>query len=472
VATRKSSYQVRFAIQRFRYAATGRWAVSIRTYLLIVFPFGYLTAIERELALNDVSISKAASIAISGELACALYIFIMQAVLLKNRRIELQPIWKCAVVWIGAGFFRGFITTIYAGWGLDYDFVLANRLVPGITYTAATMSLVAFFFGSIERKRIEIKALNSLGNILEQEQSNLNQLELQNRSQAQHVLKTQLLPQIDSLQDGIKQLLAKADNNDDSDRLTELYQQSLAVSNSLKSQKTLINSNPMPSTNQRDGSTSYSYWNALLPKTISVRITFLLLILGSFSGQYSRNGIEGVKAGFIGAIVLTIFIFPLAQIIKRNMRGKSVAYPLAYLGAFTVQAIYNLMQPKLGLNLSNPYPPWYSGIKTTYGVYIASIIASMLVYVQGTFKDMVESGKKLRTNVDRLNQENLALEQSILESQFGSLQGKISGVTMALHMMGSMPSIDQKRKSELLAGANELLDEALRNLDSIRGSTI
>jgi len=35
-----------------------------------------------------------------------------------------------------------------------------------------------------------------------------------------------------------------------------------------------------------------------------------------------------------------------------------------------------------------------------------------------------------------------------------------------------MPSIDQKRKSELLAGANELLDEALRNLNSIRGSTI
>jgi hypothetical protein len=462
---------VRFAIQRFRYAATGRWAVSIRTYLLIVFPFGYLTAIERELALNDVSISKASSIAISGELACALYIFILQAVLLKNRRIELQPIWKCAVVWIGAGFFRGFITTIYAGWGLDYDFVLANRLVPGITYTAATMSLVAFFFGSIERKRIEIKALNSLGNILEQEQSNLNQLELQNRAQVQQVLQTQLLPQIDSLQDGIKQLLVKADG-DDSDRLAELYQQSLAVSNSLKSQKTLISLNPMTSTNKSDVSTSYSYWNALLPKTISVRITFLLLILGSFSGQYSRNGIEGVKAGFIGAIVLTIFIFPLAQIIKRNKRGKSVAYPLAYLGAFTVQAIYNLMQPKIGLNLSNPYPPWYSGIKTTYGVYIASIIASMLVYVQGTFKDMVESGNKLRVNVDRLNQENLALEQSILESQFGSLQGKISGVTMALHMMGSMPSIDQKRKSELLAGANELLDEALRNLDSIRGSTI
>jgi hypothetical protein len=471
VATRKSSYQVRFAIQRFRYAATGRWAVSIRTYLLIVFPFGYLTSIERELALNDVSISKAASIAISGELACALYIFITQAVLLKNRRIELQPIWRCALVWVGAGFFRGFITTIYAGWGLDYDFVLANRLVPGITYTAATMSLVAFFFGSIERKRIEIKALNSLGNILEQEQSNLNQLELQNRSQAQQVLQTQLLPQIDSLQDGIKQLLVTADG-DDSDRLAELYQQSLAVSNSLKSQKTLISSIPMTSTNKSDESNSYSYWNALLPKTISVRITFLLLILGSFSGQYSRNGIEGVKAGFIGAVVLTIFIFPLAQIIKRNMRGKSVAYPLAYLGAFTVQAIYNLMQPKIGLNLSNPYPPWYSGIKTTYGVYIASIIASMLVYVQGTFKDMVASGNKLRVNVDRLNQENLALEQSILESQFGSLQGKISGVTMALHMMGSMPSIDQKRKSELLAGANELLDEALRNLDSIRGSTI
>ena len=73
---------MKFALQRFRYAATGRWAVSIRTYTPIVMPFGFLTSIEREQSFNRTSITQAAVIAVGGELACALYLFIMQTVLL------------------------------------------------------------------------------------------------------------------------------------------------------------------------------------------------------------------------------------------------------------------------------------------------------------------------------------------------------------------------------------------------------
>lgn len=427
-------------------------------------PFGFLTSIEREQSFNGTSITEAVEIAVGGELVCALYIFIMQTVLLGNRYQRLQPLWRCLIVWFGAGFIRGFFTACNANWNFGYEFDFLNRIFPSMTYTGLAMALVAFFFGSIERKRIEIKALNSLDQILQTDQENLIKAEERQKVVAQQVFQNQILPQINSLQDGINKLLKDPQNQLDSRSLKTLYEQSVVVANSLQSQKEnykkLSATNPQPDKDQN----SYSYWRALVPRTISVRITFITLLLGSFSGQYSRNGIEGVKAGFVGAVIVTAYIFPLAQIVKRNMRFKAAAYFFAYMGAFVLQAVYNVIQPKLLLVLDNPYAPWYSAIKTTYGLYLASVIASMLVLVQDSFKNLIESGAQLEKNVELLHLQNLVLKKSITESQFGTLQGKISGVSMALHLMGTMESIDQKRKTELLSGASDLLKESLNAL--------
>ena len=452
---------MKFALQRFRYAATGRWAVSIRTYTPIVMPFGFLTSIEREQSFNRTSITQAVIIAVGGELVCALYIFIMQTMLLGNRYQRLQPLWHCLVVWFGAGFVRGFFTACNANWSFGYEFDFLNRIIPSMTYTGFAMALVAFFFGSIERKRIEIKALNSLDQILQTDQESLIEAEEQQKVVAQQVFKNQILPQINSLQDGINALLKDTQNQTDSRGLKALYEQSVAVANSLQSQKESFQNQRAINSKSDNNQDPYSYWSALIPRVLSVRITFIALLLGSFSGQYSRNGIEGVKAGFVGAVIVTAYIFPLAQIIKRSMRFKTVAYFLGYMGAFVLQAVYNVLQPKLLIVLDNPYAPWYSAIKTTYGLYIASVIASMLVLVQGSFKSLIESGAQLEKNVELLHLQNLALKQSITESQFGTLQGKISGVSMALHLMGTMESIDQKRKTKLLLDASELLEESL-----------
>jgi hypothetical protein len=427
-------------------------------------PFGFLTSIEREQSFNNTSISQAVVIAVGGELACALYISVMQSVLLGNRYQRLQPIWRCLLVWFGAGFIRGFFTACNANWSFGYEFAFINRLIPSITYTGFAMALVAFFFGSIERKRIEIKALNSLDQILQTDQISLAEAENAQKVIAQQIFQNQILPQINSLQNGINELLKDSKNQTDSKSLKTLYEQSVAVANSLQSQKGKLQNQQVMNSQSGENQNPYSYWSALLPRTLSVRITFITLLLGSFSGQYSRNGLEGVKAGFIGAVIVTAYIFPLAQIVKRDMRFKSVAYFLGYTGAFVLQAVYNVIQPKLLLVLDNPYAPWYSAIKTTYGLYIASVIASMLVLVQGSFKNLIESGAQLEKNVEILHLQNLALEQSITESQFGTLQGKISGVSMALHLMSTMESIDQKRKTELLSGASQLLKESLNSL--------
>lgn len=463
---------MKFALQRFRYAATGRWAVSIRTYLAIVFPFGYLTSIEREELLDAKSISQAALIALGGELVCALYLYVMQALLLGNRTRELQPLWRCLFVWFSAGLVRGFFTALNASLGFDQSYNFGVRLPAAIFYTGVAMALAAFYFGTIERRRLEVRAMNSLSKVLEAEELGLTEIEVERRLHALAVIEDQLLPQVNQLRNGIKNLLAStwaAGSKDVEDRTLEaLYQQSLSLSRSLDEQKKSYGANVIEKPLKSVGDGSFSYFAALLPKVISIRVTFVMILVGSFSGQFARNGFNGVIAGAIGATVITLYLLPFSQLLKRKLVSVWIIYPFAYVGVFLVQGSFNLLQPKVGITLEYPFPAWYSGLKTAYGVFIASIIASLIISVQDKFEGETERGTKLSKKVENISTRNQFLEDSIFVSRYGTLQGKITGVTMALHLMGEMKNVSNERRSELLTEANEMLAESINEIERLR----
>ena len=463
---------MKFALQRFRYAATGRWAVSIRTYAAIVFPFGYLTSIEREELLNPSSLSQSALIALGGEMVCALYLFIAQGVLLSRRAKEMQPLWRCIFVWFSAGLVRGLFTALNAKLGFDLSLSLGVRLPSAIFYTGSAMALAAFYFGTIERRRIEARALRSLGMVLEQEESELSEIEARQRNEVIKVIEQQLLPQANHLRNGIKNVLATtwaSDSKGVEEKIFEdLYLQSLNLSQALDVQK--INYEKLnPANKVKDQNiASFSYISAFLPRVISIRVTFLMILIGSFSGQFARNGIDGVKAGIIGAIVVTLYLIPFSQALKRKALSPGIIYPCAYVGTFLVQAAYNTVQPILGISLEYPFPAWYSALKTTYGLFMASIIASLIISVQNKFDGESQKGADLREKVENLNHRNQFLEKSLFISRYGTLQGKITGVTMALHLMSGMGNISSQRRSELLSEANEMLAVSIEEIEKFR----
>jgi hypothetical protein len=472
VATRKSSSEVNSALQRFRFAATGRWAVSIRTYVAIVFPFGFLTSIEREQLLNPGPLSQSALIALGGELACALFVFVTQALLLGNRTRELVALWRCVFLWFGAGVVRGTFTALNAFWGFDRDYDFGVRIPAALFFTGSAMALSAFYFGTIERKRIQSRALFTLGTFLEQDEAQLAQIAVERRLKAIEVIEVELLPKVSQLKNGIKSVLLTTPPDEsqeiDKDELEILYNQSRDLASALDDQKQSYDNLPERLNSSVSRENSSSYISAILPKVISIRVTFLVIIIGSFSGQFARNGLEGLIAGFLGAIIITSYLLPISQLIKRNLGPYKVLIFLAYLGAFVVQAGYNVIQPKIGIILDFPFPPWYSGIKTTYGVFIASIIATLIIEVQGKFESEIERGSDLIQKVDDLNTRAELLEMSVFEGRYGTLQGKITGVTMALHLMASMNNITVERKSELLSGANDLLSESLSEIEKLK----
>jgi hypothetical protein len=454
--------------QRFRYAATGRWAVSIRTYLVLVFPFGFLTSIEREQLLNGVGITRAATIAFAGELAASLYLFLAQLFILGDRKTKLQSLARCIFVWVSTGLVRGGFTAFYAQWAFGFDLELPIHLPAAILFTAGAMAVTAFYFGTIERKRLETQALHSLGGVLHQEHSGLNDLEVEKRKQVLSVFEAQLLPQVSALRSGIQKLLVGQDQNSEQG-LHQLLTQSQEISKAINQQKLEYEGGIKSSSDEYNSGSQIPYWSQLIPKIISIRLTFFVLLLGASTGQFPRNGIKGVAAGVIGAIFITSILLPISILIKRYPSQRHFLMPLGFAAAFSVQYVFNLLQPTLGFVLNNPYTPWYSGLKSVYGVYISSVIASLLVNTGREFEGANIKGSNLRDAIHLLSLRSEVIDQSLFDTRFGTLQGKIAGVTMALHLMDtqSLGQISSSRKKELLESANELLGESMRTIESL-----
>jgi hypothetical protein len=99
------------------------------------------------------------------------------------------------------------------------------------------------------------------------------------------------------------------------------------------------------------------------------------------------------------------------------------------------------------------------------------MVASLLIDTTENFEGLKIGSDALRANIMDLdrNQENLA--QHIFTTQFGTIQGKISGVIMALQLLQNIveESSHQDKKRELIASANLLLVDTLHEINDLSG---
>ena len=452
---------MREALERFRVAATGRWAVSIRSYILAV-PFAMAINVERENVLNPGNFATSLAICLAGEFASYLYLYLAQATLLKHRRERLQRLSTCIFVWFSAGTVKGIFFTLYAvmAHGYDPDF-LARAFVPTM-FSGFSCALLAFYFGTIDRRRIESKALNSLGEFLNADQE-LGHSDIESaRIEAVRVLRETLAPQLEKLEDSLSRLSFA--NTESQDLFTSLASESadLGVQIEVEAQ-TISKSESKEAPQGRRAPREISWLSGLIPQVISVRITLILYILGMTSGQLTRNGALGVASGLVGAVILTVIVFSL-RVYSRKLRGQKrttfifASFPIVFL----TQMFYVSNLSHIGFNLDDPYTPWYSALKTIYGFYIASIIASLIVDTSTEFKYSVTESDKMRLRLAMQEIEQEALNRHLFTTRFGSVQGKITGVTMALQLLSnqSLETSDPKKNEELISGAISILRDA------------
>jgi hypothetical protein len=450
---------VKEALERFKVASTGRWAVSIRIYMLTV-PFAVLINMERENILNPGNSTRSFAICMFGEFASYLYIFVAQATLLKHRRIRQQRLLTCLFVWFSTGTVKGIFFVIYAVWAYGLEFDFPQRIIAPTLFAGISSGMLAFYFGSIERRRIESKALDSLDEFLSIDEGVMVAADAKARKEAVATLQSTLGPQIEKLQSVTSSMAlgatsAKAEVN-------LVLQQSQAIASAVNHQARAISRSRANLADSRSKRVTISYFSGLFPKVISVRITVLVIILGASTGQMTRNGPLGVASGFLGAAIMAVVLLILRTISKKLFGNKLTYFILAsYVIVFLTQAIYVANLSRIGFNLENPYMPWYSGLKTIYGFYLASMIANLLVDSTENFEGLKRENDARRATIAALDRDQENLTQHIFTTRFGTIQGKISGVTMAMQLLSSTPEgmNHHEKAQELLSNAHELLTD-------------
>jgi hypothetical protein len=330
--------------------------------------------------------------------------------------------------------------------------------------------MLAFYFGSIERRRIEGKALNSLDEFLSIDEGLMVEADAKARKDAVFALRSTLVPQIEKLQAVTSKMALNATS--DKDEVNLMVQQSQALGAAVDYQAQAISRSRAVLTDERGKRESISYLSGLFPKVISVRISIFVIFLGMTTAQITRNGPIGVASGLLGLAVMAVVLFILRKISKK-LDGNTLTYFIlgSYVIVFLTQVIYVANLSRIGFDLPNPYMPWYSGLKTIYGFYLASMVASLMIDTTENFEGLKIGNDALRANIMDLdrNQENLA--QHIFTTQFGTIQGKISGVIMALQLLQNIveESSHQDKKRELIASANLLLVDTLHEINDLSG---
>jgi hypothetical protein len=457
--------------ENFKLVATGRWSISFIGFLLTV-PFGVLVSIERELTFDpDADLYRAFLITCAGYFVTFLYIFTLQATILRNRVQKPVPILKCILIWYSAGLVYGISTATYAKFAFASDWWIFERTAMPTLYIGAALALTAYFLGTIGRLREENRAFNNLESLLLSDSKGLTLSEDESYQNATTVYATLVRPEVKKISTVLYTLEDNVIYAHLRSQIVRLQDQSQELKRILDKRINLQLSkvsDPLDSWKLRNN--EVSLFSEILPRHISVRISFLVIVLGAVTGQFPRNGIPGVVAGLTGSVIIGIGLFVLSRFYKKSLVQRHLLLRfLFFFLAFAIQVFWTFMQPYVGFDLNDPYNPFYSGAKTIYGVYVASIIASLIVMNAEQKGIYFERSRKLLAEFERRTGEMEVSEERMLEIRYGTLLGKLGSVSLAVNLLETSEEIGQRSLDieAVLQEASELLDASISILESM-----
>ena len=466
MASRQSYGEVKKLFKSFTIAATGRWSVAMPSYLIIL-PFGIATSLQQESWRSPlVFTNQVFLIVIAGYFGSFLYLFAMQATVLKNRKNRPDPLWKCLLVWYSTGSLQGLLSAFYANRAFHLDWNLGERVSFPTIYTGTSLALFAYYFGTIERLRVEAEALKGLEGILELDRDLIRTSETTIQFEIRNILSDDIKPQIEKLQ--TKLLLL---NNDlDKTSLSSIYSNLIAKSSNIDSSLTSLSKSVSRIPQLRYRSENYSILTAALPRRISVRISFVLITLGVLAVQLPINGWEGVVAEEIAAVLITMTLLLISRFLKSSrIQGEEHFIVIGYFLVFIIEMGWMAVQSSFGYQLNNEVNPLYSGLLTLYAVYVASVTSNLITKNAERLNHSFQENLKLLDEIStRLTNED-DLKRSVFKTRFGALQGKLSGVTMAIQLF--VTSSDESQINldyqVLQESAGALLTEALAEISEL-----
>lgn len=457
-------------LQTFKSAVTGRWAISLPTSLLVIAE-GANFAAERESRLILGNSSSRMLVVVAGELVGILYLFTVQDLLLKNRRSKPQALAACFFVWVSAGLVRGLAASLYAHYVLGLPLFLLDRISNTFLFTSCGLLTVAYFAGKIELDRAANSALESLNEFLRQDESYLNEAGLEARESALDGLRNTLLPQAHQLRHLVATLKPGGSGPANIHELEVLREHSERLAISIEEErKKLLAPQPKQEEAHPYSNIRINFFTGIFPKTISVRISSIIFSFGALAGQIPRNGLSGLNFAIVSLIGIVPLLY-LCSRISRRITGLRlrVLYGFTYSVAFLWLYLLTKFQLQLGFSLRDSNPPIAAGLKTLSTIYFSSVFASLLTDNSRRREALTYENQLLRARLETASRTHERLHQHSISTQFGVIQGKISGVIMALQItkesQGTQTPISDT--TAFLIQTNALMDEAISEIASL-----
>ena len=461
---------MRAQFQHFKLVATGRAAVSMPSMILYL-PISFIFALEREFALTPDQLNDQLRIVLAGEFTSFLFLHICSITLLRNRKHRAQNLYLCLFVWAMTGVIRGYFAEFYATSILENESFWANRIILSAIFTTLGLGLAAYTFGYIYELATKKSVLRSLNQFISAEKQDINADQIAMKEEAILTLQKNLIPkviQLQSLSAGLKKVDTSAAL---AVSLQSLEEQARHLAYQMRLNLDSLESIPNPrsvSTSRRFNSSKLqlTFW----PTKLSVKLSFFFLSAGGVILQYGRNSTAGALSALLSAFFVGITLLVFERILKKQTAFDSrLLYVLSYISVFAVQFFYSSQLLPQIFDLTQVFNPWYSALKVTYAVFMASFFLSFIESDSELLKEMSDEISKSRLNLKSKSGANEILASLNTSTNQGALQGKISGVILALNMISEDEDSNKSSMNPALVvnNATKLITDSIADIQNV-----
>jgi hypothetical protein len=120
-------------------------------------------------------------------------------------------------------------------------------------------------------------------------------------------------------------------------------------------------------------------------------------------------------------------------------------------------------------DLTEEFNPWYSALKVTFAVFLASFFLSFIEADSVLLKAMSEEISISRENLRSNTGTNNLLSSLNTSTKQGALQGRISGVILALNMISEDEDSNKSSMNPVLVinNATKLLTDSIAEIENV-----
>ena len=450
---------------------TGRWAVSLKAWIYLT-SLGILGTITRTYTQLGITHKESILLALGITVVTAPVYFIVAQTLLRNRFTETLSVYRVfasyLIFWLTVGTAEICFTVFVFNKTAFLGPQLFAPLFPDIFGFVASSYLLAEF----DKNRTDISRLKyARAALVETAQASRQQV-IKERSQLISAIQDSVFYQLDALKKQFS-LIRTTSNRQEIERLAnelEDYSTNTIRNLSHEMAKDAGTSNPIDRFLFIGNQKIKNFANAYAPY-VSFKLSMAVLILVGGFHELSLNGF----AGFEFQIATTLSIAPIlliGSLLTRRYSPQNITLGFLiflvtiFLCGYVSVIVSNILVGE-DIQLRTAYPATIFAGRTLLSIVISSLIVIIVQARRKTLSDLMAMNEQLQVDLEWMDNRSRELRKELASILHGPLQGRISGIAMALRLSAEDTMSSDEEKAKKLQEIETLLVTVISDVQEL-----